>query len=232
MSHLETILNDLSHTVDWPEPSEHLATRVAGHVESTPHSHRVRRWAIAIAVLTLVIGLVPDTRQAVADLLHEAGVKIGFVEEIPTDLSEDLDLGDPSTMREATEHATFELQAPAALGKAEAVYVDGEAVSMVWEGPTLLTQQTGGEPYALKGVGPDTEATHVTVAGDRGLWIEGAEHTYTLLDRQGTPVEETTRLAANVLLWSSDGVDYRLEITGDLDRALEIATSLESDLHD
>lgn len=232
MSRLETILNDLSHTVDWPEPSEHLATRVVGHIESAPRSHRLRRWAIAIAVLTLVIGLVPDTREAVADLLHEAGVKIGFVDEIPTDLAEDLNLGDPSTMREATEHATFELQAPAALGPADEVYVDGETVSMVWEGPTLLTQQAGGESYALKGVGPDTDATHVAVAGDPGLWIEGAEHTFTLLDQQGNPVEETSRLAANVLLWSSDGVDYRLELTGDLDRALEIATSLEGDMRE
>jgi len=232
MSHLETILNDLSHTVDWPEPSEHLATRVAGHIDSAPRSHRLRRWAVAVAVLTVVIGLVPDTRQAVADLLHEAGVGIGFVEEIPTDLAEDLDLGEPSTMRKATERATFELQTPAALGPADKVYVVGEAVSMVWEGATLLTQQPGGEPYALKGVGPDTDATHVAVAGDPGLWIEGTEHTFTLLDRQGNPVEETARLAANVLLWGSDGVDYRLELTGDLDLALEIATSLEVDLHD
>lgn len=232
MSRLETILNDLSHTVDWPEPSEYLATRVAVHIESAPRSHRLRRWAIAIAVLTLAIGLVPDTRQAVAVLLHEAGVRIGFVEEVPTDLVKDLSLGDSSTMREATEHATFELQTPAALGPADEVYVDDEAVSMVWQGPTLLTQQAGGEPYALKGVGPDTDATHVAVAGDPGLWIEGAEHTFTLLDQQGNPVEETARLAANVLLWSSGGVDYRLELTGDLDRALEIATSLDGDLHE
>lgn len=232
MSRLETILNDLSHTVDWPEPSEHLAPRVTGHIESTPHTHQLRRWAIAIAVLTLVIGLVPDTRQAVADLLHEAGVRIGFVEETPTDLSDDLNLGDPSTIEQAAEHASFGLQAPGALGPPDEVYLDGQAVSMVWEGPTLLTQRPGGEPYGLKGVGSDTEASHVAIAGNPGLWIEGAEHTFTLLDKQGNPVEETARLAANVLLWSSDGVDYRLELTGDLDRALEIATSLKGDLHD
>lgn len=232
MSRLETILNDLSHTVDWPEPSDQLATRVAGQIESTPRTHRLRRWAIAVAVLTLVIGLVPDTRQAVADLLHEAGVRIGFVEKVPTGPIEDLSLGDPSTIKEAAKHTTFELQAPAALGPADEIYVDGETVSMVWEEPTLLTQRPGGEPYALKGVGSDTEATDVTIAGGPGLWIEGAEHSFTLLDQQGNPVEETTRLAANVLLWSADGVDYRLELTGDLDRALEIATSLEGDLHD
>lgn len=232
MSRLETILNDLPQTVDWPEPSEHLATRVTGHIESARQPRRLRRWAVAIAVLTLVIGLVPDTRQAVADLLHEAGVRIGFVDEVPTDLADDLNLGNPSTMEEAAEHASFDLPTPAALGPADGVYLDGGAVTMVWEGPTLLTQQPGGEPYATKGVGPDTEATHVAVAGDPGLWIEGAEHTFTLLDLQGNPVEETTRLAANVLLWSSDGVDYRLELTGDLDRALEIATSLKGDIRE
>lgn len=232
MSRLETILNDLSHTVDWPEPSEHLATRVTRHIESAPRTHRLRRWAIAIITLTLVVGLVPDTRQAMADLLHEAGVRIGFVQETPTDLTDDLNLGDPSTMEQAAEHASFELQAPVALGPPDEVYLDGQAVSMVWEGPTLLTQAPAGEPYALKGVGSDTDASHVVIAGDPGIWIEGAEHTFTLLDQQGNPVEETTRLAANVLLWSSNGVDYRLELTGDLDRAMEIATSLESDLHD
>lgn len=232
MSRLETILNDLSHTVDWPESSEHLATRVTAHIESTRRPHRLRRWAIALVVLTLAIGLVPNTRQAVADLLHEAGVRIGFLEEVPADLADDLNLGDLSTLEEAAERSSFDLQTPAALGPANESYLDGEAVSMVWEGPTLLTQQPGGEPYALKGVGPDTDATSVAIAGDPGLWIEGAEHTFTLLDQQGNPIEETTRLAANVLLWSSDGVDYRLELTGGLDRALEIATSLEGDLRE
>ncbi|HUG31453.1 MAG TPA: hypothetical protein VMM14_01060 [Acidimicrobiia bacterium] len=100
-------------------------------------------------------------------------------------------------------------------------------MTLVWDGPVLLTQRPGGETYAAKGLGTGTDATEVVVAGQPGLWIEGAEHTFTLLDPEGNRVAETSRLAANVLLWSGDGVNYRLELTGTLDHALEIAHSLE-----
>jgi hypothetical protein len=59
------------------------------------------------------------------------------------------------------------------------------------------------------------------------LWIEGAIHTFTLLDQAGNPIEETTRLAANVLLWEMNGVNHRLETTGDLQSSLAIVETLE-----
>jgi hypothetical protein len=65
------------------------------------------------------------------------------------------------------------------------------------------------------------------IGEDPGIWIEGAGHSFTLLDEDGNPVEETARLAANVLLWSADGYDFRLELTDDLNQALEIAQSME-----
>ena len=49
-----------------------------------------------------------------------------------------------------------------------------------------------------------------------------AAHTFTLLDAAGNPVEETTRLAANVLLWEGNGLNHRLETTGDLPSSLGI----------
>ena len=229
MSELETILGDLSRSLDWPEPSEHLASRVVTRIDSGTAERSRSRWAItaATAALALVIGLVPATRQAVADLFQEAGVLIGFVEETPDDLVDELDLGTPVSLSEAAELGGFGLRAPTLLGPPEDVHFDGGAVVVLWEGPVLLTQRAGGEPYAQKGIGPDTEATGVVVSGEPGLWVEGAEHTFTLLDVEGNPVAETTRLAANVLLWSAGDVDYRLELTGELDRALEIAGSME-----
>jgi hypothetical protein len=59
------------------------------------------------------------------------------------------------------------------------------------------------------------------------LWIEGAIHTFTLLDQAGNPIEETTRLAANVLLWEINGVNHRLETTGDLQNSLAVVETLE-----
>lgn len=228
MSDLETVLRSLPKRVDWPEPSPHLAQQVVARIEPAVETGVRRRWAmvVTLAALVLVIGLIPDSRQAVADLFHEAGVRIGFIEETPADLAEDLDLGEPLTTEAATRQVGFELHSPVILGLPDGVYLDGDAVNMVWDGPVVLTQRAEGGSFAQKGLGPGTEATGVVVSGEPGLWIEGAEHTFTLLDQQGNPKEETTRLAANVLLWSSDGVDFRLELTSDLDRAMEIAGSM------
>jgi hypothetical protein len=48
------------------------------------------------------------------------------------------------------------------------------------------------------------------------------------LDSDDQPVEETTRLAANALLWEANGVNHRLETTGDLESALAIVETLEA----
>lgn len=230
MSGLETTLATLGESVDWPEPSDHLANRVGARIRSGRLLGTPPRWAVAavvLAALALLVGLVPGPRQAVADLLHEAGVRIGFFEPGTSDMLSDLDLGERIGIEDAPRRAGFELRAPAVLGPPESAHLDGGVVTLVWDGPILLTQRAGGGTYAQKGLGPETKATGVAVAGEPGLWIEGAEHTFTLLDADGDPVVETSRLAANVLLWNADGVDYRLELTGPLDRALEIAGSLE-----
>ena len=91
----------------------------------------------------------------------------------------------------------------------------------------LLTQTLSGDIRAIKRLPEDTALTEVRVRDARAIWIEGANHTFTLLDQQGNPVEETTRLGANVLLWTSGGIDFRLELSGDLEEALTIANSLE-----
>lgn len=230
MSRLESILGTLPESVDWPAPSEHLVTRVTARIDSEKDHRAVglRRWAWAVATAALVlVALVPDAREAVADLFQEAGVRIGFVERSATETLADVDLGEQIPLEEASAQAGLELRAPASLGTPEATYVDADVVTMVWDGPVLLTQRAGAEPYAQKGIGPATEARGVVVSGEPGLWIEGAGHTFSLLDSEGNLIDETTRLAANVLLWSVDGVDYRLELTESLGRALEIAQSLE-----
>ncbi len=229
MSRLETILTALPESVDWPQPPEHLATRVGARIRSQRLVRTPPRWAVAavVAALIVVIGVVPGTRQAVADLLFEAGVRIGFVDRSPTQLAADLDLGEPVPIETASSGVGFVLQYPSILDPPRRAHLEAGAVTMIWEGPILLTQRAGGEAFAEKGLGPATEATVVVVAGEPGLWIEGAEHTFTLLDADGELIEETTRLAANVLLWSSEGIDFRLELTDGLERALEIAGSLE-----
>lgn len=229
MSRLETILAALPDSVDWPQPPEHLPTRVGARIRSDRLRRTPPRWTVAAVVtaLIVVIGVVPGTRQAVADLFYEAGVRIGFVDRSPTLLAADLDLGEPVPIENASSEVGFVLQYPSILDPPRGAHLEAGSVTMVWEGPILFTQRAGGVAFAEKGLGPATEATLVVVAGEPGLWIEGAEHTFTLLDADGELIEETTRLAANVLLWSAEGIDYRLELTDGLERALEIAGSLE-----
>jgi hypothetical protein len=231
MSKLNQVLATLPNTVDWPEPPEHLPARVVARIEAEGNrgTFRLRQWVWAASVLMLlVVALIPGTRQAVADLFQEAGVRIGFVEEAPDGLGRDLELGDLVALAEAETRVDFELRYPEVLGPPEETYIDGAGlVSMMWEGPVLLIQRADGAFYGEKRLGSDTSVADVTVADEPGLWLEGAGHSFTYLDAEGNRIEETTRLAGNVLLWSADGVDHRLELTGNLSRALEIAESME-----
>lgn len=230
MTPLERTLATLPDAVDWPEPSESLAARVVSHIEFEKRgSDRCfRRWVwAAVGSLAVMIALIPGTRQAVGDLLQEAGVRIGFIEETPSDLGQDLQLGDRVTQQEAASLVEFDVRYPEVLGPPEETYSDLGLISMLWEGPILLTQRARGPAFGEKRIDQETSVMEVEVLDGPGLWVEGAGHSFTYLDANGDRIEETTRLAANVLLWSMDGVHYRLELADGLGRALEIAESLE-----
>ncbi len=244
---LERALTNLGAAVDWPEPGNDLAPRVVAHITAAEPLHYRRRWhavryaAAVAAVFAAVLVLSPPVRHAVADMLEAAGVRLNLIEAVP-ELGGDLDLGAQVTLDEAVGSAGFALRAPEGgeLGPADAVYrSDGGVIAMVWEGSPLLPaaprsdvallimQSPGSLTWGEKGVGPDSVVRVVTVEGVDGLWLEGAPHTFTLLDERGEPVEETARLAANVLLWELDGINYRLETASDLDSALSVVDRLE-----
>jgi len=231
VSRLETVLGTLPETIAWPEPSHYLPNRVRIEIETpTKPRNRRQRWALAtVIVLALVVGLVPGTRQAVADLFREAGVRIGFVAETPRIDTASLDLGTEIDLEEAGAWVDFDLRFPDLLGRPDVVYIGRDQhVSMVWgDEAVLFTQTNVPGDYAQKGVGPGTDVTPVTIDGTPALWVAGAPHSFTMLDSAGDPLEESTRLAHNVLLWSLDGIVFRLETTGELDHALEIAESTE-----
>jgi hypothetical protein len=244
---LERALTTLAAAVDWPEPGNDLAPRVVARITAPEHlpfrrrRHAVRYAAAVAAVLAGVLVLSPPVRHAVADMLEAAGVRLNLIEAVPQ-LGGDLDLGAQVTLDEAVGSARFALRAPEGgeLGPADVVYrSDVGVIAMVWEGSPLLPaapgsdvalllmQSPGSLTWGQKGVGPDSAVRVVTVEGVDGLWLEGAPHTFTLLDERGEPVEETARLAANVLLWEVDGINYRLETAGDLDSALAVVDRLE-----
>lgn len=249
-TNFESMLTSVGDSIDWPTPSPHLSARVLARIESEQPTQAGRSaWlrpvltTVAVLVVALVLVLSPSARQAVADLLSAAGVRIGFVSESPT-TGADLSLGEPVDLEEARHAVDFELQIPSGdePGAPDAVYLsDSGRVTMVWAGtPTLpaagdtgigllLTQYEAidGREFAVKSIGPETGVQRLVLEDSPALWIEGAAHTFTLLDTEGSPIEETTRLAANVLLWDADGVSQRLETTGDLQTALAIVDRLE-----
>lgn len=247
---VESKLASLGESIDWPTPSPHLAQRVVARIESEMVEVRRRGWrrpAIALAavlMVTIVMALSPSAREAVADLLGAAGIRIGFTADPTPAAGADLNLGEPLPINDLPGVVDFDVRIPGGEdpGPPDAVYVnDGGQVTMVWVGTPilpaagesdiglLLTQHksNGGQEVAEKSVGPETGVQRLTVEGQPALWIDGAAHRFTLLDAEGNPIEETTRLAANVLLWDARGISHRLETTGDLQTTLTTVDKLE-----
>jgi hypothetical protein len=187
----------------------------------------------------------PGAREAVAELFAAAGIRVTVTADPAPSAGADLDLGDPIHLVEVAQAVNFVVRVPtgANIGAPDGVYLsdDGE-VTMVWaHGQTLpaagdtdvgllLAQRQIDAPRHIgdKALGPGTEFQILEVEGHAALWIEGTPHTLTFLDSDDQPVEETTRLAANVLLWEANGVNHRLETTGDLESALAIVETLEA----
>jgi hypothetical protein len=96
--------------------------------------------------------------------------------------------------------------------------VPGGMVSFLWDGYVLSEWQ--GEQLFEKSVGPSSRIQHVQVDFAPGVWITGAPHAVTYLDRKGEPRQQTRRLAGNVLIWNRGGVTYRLEGAKSLQEAL------------
>jgi len=250
-SRLEPRVSALVDAIDWPTPSPELSARVIAAIESPSTrrgSQQWRRTAIAIATVVVVTGVMvfsPSTREAVADLFDAAGIRIGLTTDPAPTIGAVLDLGDPIQFDDVEQVVDFEVRAPTdeELGPPDGVYLgDHGEVTMVWTqrqalpaaGDTdvglLLAQRQVDSPRHIgdKAIGQGTEVRVLEVEGHAAVWIEGTPHTLTFLDSDENPVEETTRLAANVLLWEANGVNHRLETRGDLESALAIVETLEA----
>ena len=229
MTDLEHALADLAAHLDEPRP-EGLAQRVAARLELVPQrrGRRVgwRTWLAAVAVFLAPTVLLSD---AIADRLGFGGVEVRQAPlPPPTQVGEDLDLGRAVTLADAQRAVDFPVATSPDLGDAE-VWLDERgdvaAVTLVWGEDTLLTQLRGTVDYLRKLLG-QANVEEVSVGGDAGLWISGPPHVVFHVDEQGAFHEDRTRLAANVLLWSSNRVTYRLETRADRDTALAIARNL------
>ena len=240
MSELERALSALARELDVPETPD-LAPAVLAQLEPrSPRRVERARWIVALAIVVLAALaatlVIPDARAALFRLLSIGGERIELVDELPEVPAEDgleLALGERVTLEEARQRSTFalrELEAPP-----DRVYVAGQGT--VWflygtpEAPRLLIAQSSLVPpvreLLLKKLATrETRVERVDVRGSPGIFLSGKTHFVILLDRDGEIVEESARLARDVLIWERGGVGYRLEGDLELAEALSVADSL------
>jgi len=246
MIDLERTLGLAAAGIDWPDAdlTGPVVARITTAKQRTTGSRRWIQVGLAAAAIAIFVVATPAGRQAVADLLEVAGIRVSWGGEGVAPVAE-LELGVQVSLEEAAEMASFPLLLPvgAEVGEADGVYFSdfppGGSVHLVWSsgeelpaagdtGTGLLYTQfrldDGGS--FIKGLPPEVEARAIAVRGNQGLWIEGAPHIIFYEDETGVQ-EERSRLAANVLAWEEGGVTHRIETTGRLELALDLADSLQ-----
>jgi len=242
MTELERALVSLGHELEVPEAPD-VAAAVRARLEPRRGRRTIRaprRLAVAVALVLLAALLatlaIPDARSAFFRALHIGGASIELVDELPEVPAEpdlELTLGQRVTLAEARGEAGFDVLRLD--DQPDAVYLGHRGTVWLLHGtparPRLLLAQTpfhsvDQELLLKKLTAPGTQVEPVAVDGAPGVFLSGDPHFLLLLDELGNPVEDSARLAGNVLLWSHDGVAYRLEGGFDRERAVELAQSL------
>jgi hypothetical protein len=230
MTELERSLAALAAEIEWPETPD-LAGRLelAPQPAPRPRPRRRRALALAFALLVLALGVafaVPQARTAILRFFHLRGVTVEIVDTLPTAQERALgaDLGTPVTADGVEANLGFRPKLPPSHGKPQ-LYEQGDFVSAViaTPRPVLLTQfRSGGNPEMLKKLsGGATAIEPVTINGEAGLWLTGAEHVF--IAPNAPP-----RLAGNVLLWQHGDLTFRLEGRGlTRQEAFRIARSID-----
>ena len=242
MNDLERALTELGRRIEVPAAPD-LAPTVLARIEPQRVRPHPRRWVLAISLIVLAAFAatlaIPDARSALFRVLHIGGEQIELVDELPAvtpqppELDLELALGQRSTLEQARTEAGFDIRELRAAP--DRVYLGARGT--VWflygtpQNVRLLVAQTPrarvDEPFILKKLAAlGTHIEEVSVEGARGFYLGGSPHLVLLLDESGEVIEESARLARDVLVWEANGVTYRLE--GDLtrDQALTLAGSL------
>src|SRR4029450_12533133 len=125
-------------------------------------------------------------------------------------------VGRPLSQDEAERVVGFRLALPPLDGESRRVYVLGDSLASVILGSPGHTGgraefRAAGFDLLKKAAGNATLVEPVRVDRDEGLWIEGAPHTLTYIDRLGRFRERTVLIRGNVLLWNRGPLTLRLE---------------------
>jgi len=248
---LESALGDLARHVAYP-PTPELAGRVAAEVARPQRRRRPWLFALAPAVVTL---LVIGVGAAATEIISLRGIQIVRVpaSAIPSATPSNapcarpnLDLGTPIAPEfKGRIDVGFTVVEPRGtlLGDPAERYLregpTGKQVSFVYAPNQRLPEAVCGvgaifmelrgqvdQALLGKAIGPGTTVQNVKVGGASAIWLEGAPHLFFYRDAQGNIFQETVRLARNTLLWERDGVLLRLEAQLTRDEAIAVAESV------
>ncbi len=194
-------------------------------------------WALAAVLLLASLMLVRPVRAQMLEWLRIGAVRIFLIPQptpsvtvAPKTLQ---DLAGETSLPEAAAHAPFTLMAPAYpadLGPPQHVYdqtvMDSRVVIFVWTKPEhpeevrlVLYQIDGGDAFQ-KQLMQEMEGT--TVNGDFAMWVVGP---YLLTNTNGNVVERRI-VTGHTLIWTANGLTYRLETDQSLEEARKTAESL------
>jgi hypothetical protein len=207
--------------------------------------------AAVAAVVVLVAGILalsPGVRRAVAGWLGLRGVQIEVTPSpLPSTLPsgpQALDLGPTFSLPAAQREVGFRILLPSLpeLGRPDEIHVQplyiSEQAFLVYRarpglpaaaetGVALLVSEFRAEPdegyYKKVSVGGQS-VEFVRVHGEPGFWIAGA-HQVSYVDSNGIPIQDTARLAGNVLIWQHGDLTLRIESSLSEAEVLRIARS-------
>ena len=210
------------------------------------------RRALALALVALLVlaggvfAAVPSVRDAVLEFFGLQGATVERVEQLPpAPATESLDLGQRTTLEQAETALAFTPLVPTDPGDPDEVFVKrdipGGELSLAYRprpglpeaastGLGLLVSEFRGDlqPEYVGKLAPETtRIEQFRLDGERAVWLEGTPHFFFYRRPDGQTQEHTLRLAANVLLLEQEDVLVRLEGGFGLERAKEIARSLD-----
>lgn len=203
--------------------------------------------ALAVVAAVGAAALTPGVRSAVAGWLGVLGIEIRVEHGPPphSGVEGTLGLGGETTLEGARRAVSFPVDSLHAPGFATPDVVlfseapAGGQVSFVFRPRPGLPEAAGtgvglllsqfraslGEALIKKVVTAEASVEPVAL-GDGGYWISGRPHFIAYVDAAGRVRDETTRLAANTLVWEEAGVTYRLESELHKAQALRLARSI------
>ena len=218
-------------------PTPDIATRMR-QAQPLPIRRPRLAWAIAI-VLVIAAGLlaVPSVRAAVVEIVRLGAVRIFLGGPTPLPPTGHLSLSElpgETTLEAARASAAIPIRIPTYpvdLGPPDRVFLVrefGGIVVLVWANPDypdfarLALFEIPPGPMVNKLFPERIRST--SVAGRPAIWSTGDHFVEVIVEGQ----REQVLVQGNVLIWSLEGVTYRLETDLPLEEAIRIAESLEA----